>query len=224
MTKKIKKTKKNNDSRKILIVLIIILITIIVIGGATFAYWSWQSSAEQKTNVSVNVEGATLTIIGNNITNTGMYPTSDCDGNAALISDVATVTAQNETESSMQVGLKIRATLTAAQGSLNSENKGKLNWAIIELDSDDTTPSDNACSTNKIASGTLETVTNNTDIDTGIKFIAAASTTTTKYYKLYVWLDSSYDYQNSGSSVSDPMQNLQISVKWSPASTLNQEY
>jgi len=219
-----KNKKKNNDNKKLLISIAIVTLIIVLTGGATFAYWSWQTNTAQKTNVSVTVQGGELKIIGNNISNTGMYPTNDCDGNAALIGEVVTVTAKNDTESPMQAALKIRATLTAKQGTLNSTNKGKLNWSIIELASATTTPSNNACSTNAIASGTLGTVTSNTDIDTGITFIASPLETTTKYYKLYIWLDSSYDYINEGDTVSDPMQQLDVSVKWSPASTLNQQY
>jgi len=219
-----KNKKKNNDNKKLLISIAIVTLIIVLTGGATFAYWSWQTNTAQKTNVSVTVQGGELKIIGNNISNTGMYPTNDCDGNAALIGEVVTVTAKNDTESPMQAALKIRATLTAKQGTLNSTNKGKLNWSIIELASATTTPSNNACSTNAIASGTLGTVTSNTDIDTGITFIASPLATTTKYYKLYIWLDSSYDYINEGDTVSDPMQQLDVSVKWSPASTLNQQY
>ena len=224
MKKKKKNQKKNNDNKKILLTLAIVALIIVLIGGATFAYWSWQSNTAQKTNISVTVLGGELKIVGNNISHTSMYPTTDCDGNAALIGETVTVTAKNDTESPMQAALKIRATLTAKQGTLNTTNKGKLNWSIIEVASATTTPANNACSTNSIANGTLASVTSNTDINTGITFIASPLTTTTKYYKLYIWLDSSYEYKNEGNTVSDPMQELQISVKWSPASTLNQQY
>lgn len=219
-----KNKKKNNDNKKILLIAAIITLIIVLAGGATFAYWSWESNAAQKTNVSVTVEGGSLTIVGKNISHTGMYPTNDCDGTGALIGETVTVSAKNDTESPMQAALKIRATLTAKQGTLNTTNKGKLNWAIIELASATATPAENACSTSPIATGTLATATTNTDIDAGITFIATPLTTTTKYYKLYIWLDSTYTHTNSGNVVSDPMQELQISVKWSPASTLNQQY
>lgn len=215
--------KKNKETNKLLISIIAVALIIAIIGGATFAYWSWQSNTAQQTNVNVSVAGGNLTISGGNVTNTGMYPTSDCDGTGALVGGTATVTAVNQTESPMTVKLFIRGTLSAKQGSLTTTNKGKLNWAVVQVASSTATPSDNTCKTGAIASGTLTNVTTNTDINTGITFTAAASTTTTKYYKLYVWLDSTYSFTNSGSTVSDPMQNLTISVKWSPASIMTQE-
>ena len=215
--------KKNKETNKLLISIIAVALIIAIVGGATFAYWSWQSNTAQQTNVNVTVTGGSLTISGGNLSNTGMYPTSDCDGTGALVGGTATVTAVNQTESPMTVKLFIRGTLSAKQGSLTTTNKGKLNWAVVQVTSPTATPSDNTCKTGALASGTLATVTTNTDINTGITFTAAASTTTTKYYKLYVWLDSTYSFTNSGSTVSDPMQDLTISVKWSPASIMTQE-
>lgn len=218
---------KKEETNKLIFALIAVVLIIVIVGGATFAYWSWTTNTSQQTVINATVPANsdfTYTIVGNNVTSTGMYPTSDCDGAGALVGNTATVTVINPTESPMQAALKIRATLSSSQGSLTSTNKGKLNWAIVQMSSATATAADNACSTSKIASGTLASASSNTDIDTGITFIAAANATTVKYYKLYVWLDSSYTFTNTGSAVTDPMQNLNISVKWSPASTLNQQY
>lgn len=221
---------KKKENNKLVIALIAVVLIIVIVGGATFAYWSWSSNDSQKTNVNITVTGATMIIDGNNITNTGMYPTVDCDGdstgaNGALIGDTATVTVTNDTASPMQASLKIRATLTKSHGTLNETNRAYLKWAIVEMSSATATAVDNACSTNKVASGTLASVSaSNTDIDTGITFVANANAITVKYYKLYVWLDSGYTFTNSGSAITDPMQDLTISVKWSPASSLNQQY
>lgn len=46
--------------------------------------------------------------------------------------------------------------------------------------------------------------------------------TTTNKYKVYVWIDETYAGQNVGGTVSDPLQNITISVKWSTKSTLFQ--
>lgn len=92
---------KNNDNKKIFLTLIALGIIISFFGGS-LAYWNWETSTEQRTLVSVNVQGATLTIEGENIEHTGMYATNDCDGPAALIGEVATATAVNETASDMK--------------------------------------------------------------------------------------------------------------------------
>ena len=225
--KKNKKTKKQNKG-KILFTIAIITLIIALIGGATFAYWAWETNTEQKTNVNVTVRGGSLTIVGENISHTGMYPTNDCDGNGALKGETVTVTATNDTESPMQAALKIRVSLYAKNGTLNSTNKGKLNWALVDT-------STGATCESPTKSGTFTTVnhatrqeyfpdTTYTDIDTGETFMAQPLGTTTKNYKLYIWLDSTYEYTNTGSTISDPMQELQISVKWSPESKLNQQY
>lgn len=52
---------------------------------------------------------------------------------------------------------------------------------------------------------------------------AITPVTTTKKYTLYIWLDDSYTFQNVGNTVTDPMQDLNITVQWSPNSTLFQE-
>jgi len=206
---------KNNDNKKISLTLIMLGVIISFFGGS-LAYWNWESSEEQRTLVSVQVQGATLTIQGENIEHTGMYPTNDCDGPGALIGEVATATAVNGTNSDMEVILKIRATLSVNQGSLTVDKKDKIKWALVDT-SDGTT-----CETTPYK-GSLRTVSSNTDIDTGTRFIATKNATTSKSYRLYVWLDSTYTHTNVGDVVSDPMQELGISVKYSPASELSQE-
>ncbi|MBQ6816934.1 MAG: hypothetical protein IJO27_00720, partial [Bacilli bacterium] len=56
-----------------------------------------------------------------------------------------------------------------------------------------------------------------------LTFVATKNDTTTKNYKVYVWLDSGYTHTNTGTTVSDPMQDLAISVKWSNKSSMVQE-
>ena len=209
------KIDSNKDNKKITLTLIMLGVIISFFGGS-LAYWSWQSSESEKTLVSVSVQGATLTIEGGNVEKTGMYPTNDCAGAGAMIGEVATATAVNGTATDMEVLLKIRASLSVSQGSLTTENKSKINWALVDT-SDGTT-----CSTTTYK-GTLADVTTNTDIDTGIRFTATKNATTTKSYRIHVWLDSSYTHTNSGDIISDPMQNLNISVKFSPVSELTQE-
>ena len=206
---------ETKDKKKLVIALVMLGVIITFFGGS-LAFWSWQSNESQKTLVSVEVQGAMLTIEGGNVTHNGMYPTNDCDGPGALIGDVATATAVNGTNSNMEVILKIRASLSVNQGSMTTDKKEKINWALIDT-SDGTT-----CETTPYK-GTFGSVTTNTDIDTGIRFIASAEATTTKTYRIYVWLDSTYVHINEGDVVSDPMQNLGISVKFSPASELSQE-
>ena len=206
----------NSNDKKNLIksIVAVVAITLIVVGG-TYAYWTWNSSDEQKTNVSVTVSGGSLTITGDNVTSAAMRPTNNCSGAAALVG-TATVTAVNETATAMTATLKLRASLTAKQGTLDNTNKAYLKWAVV----DTTSTTDKTCASPDF-SGTLANVSTDTDIEVTTLSVAASSTVT-KTYSVYVWLDHTYEYTNSGTTVSDPMQDLTLSVKWSPASTLVQ--
>lgn len=215
----------NNDKKSLIIAIVaVIAISLIVVAG-TYAYWQWTSSDEQKTNISVTISGGLLTITGDNVTSTAMRPTNNCGGEAALIG-TATVTATNETATSMIATLRLRASLFAAQGTLDASNQAHLKWAVVD------TAGSNTCASPDF-SGDLSSVTAATnvanfpnttysDIDVTTLTVAAGQTVD-KTYRVYVWLDSSYDSTNTGTTVSDPMQNLSLSVKWSPASSLEQD-
>ena len=61
----------------------------------------------------------------------------------------------------------------------------------------------------------------------GITFIGdiADSTgirNTTRYFRVYVWIDSGYTYTNAGTNMADPMQNAIIEVTWSTDSIVQQ--
>ena len=206
---------EKKENKKVLIIGIIILLLLLSTG--TLAYFFWDVDVENRTEVSLTVQGGYLTISGGNVTKDGMYPTALCGGNGALIGDVATVTAVNATSFDMYVTLRIKALLSITQGSLTTEKKEKINWAIVD------TSAGTTCATTPYK-GTMESVTigSYTDIDTGIMFTALKEATTTKTYQIYVWLDTTYEHINEGDDITDPMQNLSISVKFSSASELVQ--
>lgn len=58
---------------------------------------------------------------------------------------------------------------------------------------------------------------------TRLTFQATPQATTTRTYRVYVWLDSTYTHENIGDDITDPMQNLNIVVKWSAHSLMTQE-
>lgn len=229
---KTKTNKKDNDIKKILITLLIVILIILIIGGATFAYWRWESANNQKTLVNITVTGGTLTITGNNITSEGMYNTADCDGSGSLGGELVTVTAENGTETDMTVFLALRATLTKKYGTSytvsNTDSRQYLKWALV-----DTAISGQTCA-NTPYKGNFAGATTNTDIavvdtsknpaTTPMTFTATKSRTTTKTYRLYVWLDSSYTPPaNVGDTISDPMQELSMKITWSPNSKMVQD-
>ena len=262
-----KKTTKKKEKNNLLFVIGAVVAIIAIISGATYAYWSWQTSDAQKTNVSVTVKGATMTITGNNVTSVTMRPTNDCDGAAALIGE-ATVTVVNETGTIMRATPRLDVTLTPVSGrtfddTASNPDLGHLHWALIDTTSTTSktcsnpdyqgtffkvgkvtvststsavTPSAATVTTMAENAMTTMNITNmnaSNTITSTLTFIADPATinvqgvttpkTTTRKYKIFIWLDDTYAHTNTGDSVTDPMQDLAITVKWSTNSTLIQE-
>lgn len=135
---------------------------------------------------------------------------------------------------------------------LTSDNKSHLHWAVVDTTSSTSktcASSPNYQGTfNSIAAvtvsgggstdvsvsggstvsaiGTTATINitniSNSTVSSTLTFTATKNSTTTKKYKVYVWLDSGYTHTNTGTTVSDPMQDLTISVKWSDKSSMVQ--
>lgn len=256
MKKNIKKRVKKKEKKNLFISIIAIITIIMLIAGSTYAYWSWQTATNQQTNVRVTVQGATMTITGNNVTSTTLRPTNDCV-NKSLVGE-ATVTVVNPTATAMRATPRLDVTLKPSHGNFDdtasNPDLGHLHWALV-----DTTNTTSKTCTNpdyqgtffkvgkvtvsgggttdvSIAGPTITTMAENsattiniTNMDSSneitdtLSFVAEANTTTTKNYKLYVWLDNTYEHINTGNSVTDPMQDLNINIKWSTKSTLIQE-
>ena len=113
---------KFEGNRKLALTLIALGIIFSFFGGS-LAYLGWRTSDEQRTYVTMEFGPSKLTIEGGNVEKNGMYHTQYCDGDGAAIGDVATATAVNESNLAMEVILKIRASLTLSQGTLNAEKK-----------------------------------------------------------------------------------------------------
>lgn len=218
---------KKNEVNKLLIAIVAVVLIIIIVGGTTFAYWSWTTNTAQQTNISVTVEGATLTITDGSVTKSGMYPTKYCNGSAAAIGGIATVTAINATDSDMEVILNIKASFksiaTSTAKTLTQTERGKINWAIVEVvDGTESATCETTTYKGTLAGSSTASASSVDGIDTGISFISTKATSTVKTYRIYFWLDSTYEYTNQGSTISDPMQDLSIDVNWSETSKLNQ--
>ena len=86
---------------------------------------------------------------------------------------------------------------------------------------------------NSLATFNITNMSSSYAVTNTLTFVASAATTnnvgattpatTTRKYKVYVWLDNTYEHTNTGNAVSDPMQDLSLTVKWSTGSTLIQE-
>ncbi len=247
--KKSQKNKQTNEKKQLFLAIIAVMLVIVLAGGGTYAYWSWQSADSQKTNVSVTIAGANLLIKGDNVTQAAgeyLFPIDTCTERALV--GTATVTVANETESTMTTTLKLRGSLSSSHGTLNdTTHKKHLHWAVVETSSGTVTSGScsspttvtaisNTCANvtdgaTNMDTGTFEGVTTGTDINTTLKFVANGVPvnntsgnvcTTTRTYRVYVWIDKDYTHTNYGSTINDPMQDLSVVLTWSPNSGMTQ--
>lgn len=261
-----KTTTQNKEKNKLIFSIVAVVAIIAIVASSTYAYWTWESSNTEKTNVSVTVNGATMTIVGNNATSTTLRPTNaHCTNGYHLVGEPATFTVVNGTAAPMKATPRLDVKFKTAQGTLTAAALEHIHWAVVEVNSSGTEINGSCASpayqgtfgkaivttvtgggnTNVVitpsSTPTNANVTNNTvttiditksssDYTTKLTFPVTAGTanangtttsaTTTKYYKFYVWIDETYTYKNTGDTVSDPMQNLTITVQWSTKSTL----
>ena len=223
------KKEKNNSNKKIVISTIIVLIIAILAFGATYAYWTWQSSVEDKTEVSFTITKPNFTITGTNISSSNLAPTSNCANQIYALKGNATVTAENNTTTPMRASITLNGRLTPVTGrNLSTEDKQHIHWAIKEVESEDLTNYVTANCTSTVntttyATGNFAAVgTADTDIATTITFDVTAGQTAVKYYQIYAWIDGSYERLTTGSTITDPMQNLNLRLTFSENSTFNQ--
>lgn len=208
----------------------VLFMVMLLVSGSTFAYWRWQSNDNTIINVTADQNGV-MFIDPPNPSKTGMRPTSDCDGDYAM-SGTATVTINNGTGITLRPTFKLKAKASKA---LTAAIWGKINYAIVDDTAGttcDTTTYKGAFSTGTFTSGTAANTYYHTgEISVGSTFdvppynggsSASIGEAQTRTYTLYVWIDSSYTATNTGTTVSDKLQNNTITVTWSENSILTQ--
>lgn len=62
----------------------------------------------------------------------------------------------------------------------------------------------------------------NTNTSSGVTFKALQYDTTHQYFRVYIWLDSTYTTTTVGNTVSDPLQDAKIEITWSTNSMIEQ--
>lgn len=236
-----KKQNKKSNIRNIVFAIIAVAIVAAIVGGGTYAWWIWQSADNQKTNVTVTISKPDFKIVADTISSTALMPTASCYNTPATnhvqhtMAGKATVTAKNNTTVPMEARITLKAKVSA---SIGSTAPAKVHWAIKEVTSTNasTFSSENCTGTANTATydtGTFNQLGANSnanvstsfqDIKTDIKFtVNPSSTATTKYYQVYVWVDSSYTATNTGSTVSDALQNKTFTITFSESSEFTQD-
>ena len=219
-----KKKEKNNDNNKTIIAIVAVALLIALVGGGTYAYWSWRSN--NNTAVSFTVSGGTMTIDGGgNITAKNLAPAACTNTNYAIQRKVK-VTMSNETTTPMVGTIKLNVVgLTASHGTLSSTHTQSLNYALVSVTSSEYSASTwKGCATN-VATGTFSSYSTGSAITllNNLSVPALSGTTAgtaTYYYELYIWISPSYTgATSSGTTITDPMQDLTLNLAWAGSMT-----
>ncbi|MBR7041890.1 MAG: hypothetical protein IKI04_00140, partial [Bacilli bacterium] len=153
------------------LVIFIALGVIFTILGATFAYWNWQSTAAQKTNVTFTV-GANFSCSadgGGNITNTNYFVPTDCTNSTYAIKRTITTSITGS-----PVYMDMWLTINAIGSGLSNSNNFK--YAM--------TTNNNSCTTGVVSQGNFNGKVANDKIQL-LDDVSSAGT-----YYLYIWLDA----------------------------------
>ena len=167
------------DNKYIIPSLIAVAIIMIVI-GSTFAYWNWQSTNAQKTNVTFTV-GANFSCSadgGGTITNTSYFVPTDCTNSTYAIQRTVKVSTTQGANTGVYLNMNLKV------NSIGSGLSGTTNFKYA------LTTSSTSCETGVVASGNFYGATTNTEKPLLENERYLTSTTNDTYY-LYVWLDKS---------------------------------
>ncbi|MBR7041930.1 MAG: hypothetical protein IKI04_00355, partial [Bacilli bacterium] len=177
----------NNKKALVIFIALGVIFTII---GATFAYWNWQSTNAQKTNVTFTV-GANFSCSadgGGNITNTAYFVPTDCTNSTYAIQRMITTNITNNSSDTVYMDMWLTIN-SIGSGLTNSQN---FMYAL--------TTSSSSCSTGVITQGNF----NGKVANDKIQLLDDVSTAGTYY--LYVWLDAA---ETSSSTMN---QSVSLSV------------
>ena len=217
--------KNENKKKSLILAIVVVVITIAVVSGGTYAYWLWTS--QSTTAVSFTVGGGTMTINGGgNISSKTLAPAA-CTNTTYAIQRKVKVDASNETATAMTatIGLNVSAlTATHNTSQLNSK-KSNIKYALVEINSTKyaATSTWDGCTTTvangdfgSYSTGNTITLLNNISVPA-----ASGSTagTVTKYYELYIWIDSAYEATTTGTTITDPLQDLTLNLAWTGSMT-----
>lgn len=194
-------TKKKEKDNKIIISIIAVAMIIALVGGGTYAWFRWVSA--NNTVVNITVAGGTYTLDGGGdiTTDKTMVATDECNHSTYAIKRTITANTTNSTSTAMTAKIQLNPTTFPTQLKIS-----ELKWVL--------TTSSTSCTSGIVDSGDFSTVAENTIFElTSFTVPAETTTTQTNTYYLYIWLDSSYDSLNTGTTVSDPIQNKTFTLE-----------
>ena len=206
------------ERTKYIIAIIAVISIIVVVIGATYAYWQWSTNSNEEVNVIFNTGNSvpiTAYINGNGTTTVSNLLPAACTNQTYALQKEVVLTYENLTPQPAIV----KATLTVSNW--NQPHSGTLSLNKLHYALTTGTAASGGC--NAGTNRTLVTGGSNTSFvtsgalinDVQILSVPANTARTSKTYYLWVWLDSSYEGTNSGSAVTDPMQDLTFTLTWS---------
>ena len=203
------------DRNKLIIAIVAVILIIVVVVGATYAYWQWTSNEEQNTTVSFTVPNDQLSasLKGGATTTVNNLAPAACTNSTYAMKKPMLLTYANNTTQPARIKATLKITSWSAGAAFSTGDLPHLHYAV--------TNANNSCTTGAVSgmTGTFPNgAANNTILINDVVLVnniaAGASATDTPYY-LYVWLDTSYEGGNTGSTISDPMQQLSFQLTWS---------
>ena len=169
------------SDNKYLIPILLIGTVIILIIGSTLAYWNWQSTNAEKTNVTFTV-GSNFSCGadgGGNITNTNYFVPTDCTNSTYAIQRTITTSITNNSADDIYMDMWLN---------INSIGSGLSNSDYFKYA---LTTSSSSCTAGVISSGNFKGLTTND------KVTLLSSATTGSTYYLYIWLDAAETSQST---------------------------
>jgi len=206
------------ERNKLIIAIVAVLLIIIAVGGATYAYWSWSSTTAQKTNVTFTVNQSTLEgqmyakLDGGGATTiNNLAPVSSCLNSTYAVKVPVTLKYKNATTNPAFIMADLTiSSFSAPHGTPDSDDLKHLHYAL--------TTSSSSCTSDLIKSGTFSATSGTLISDNGLGTGTIAANTTTEQSKtmyLYIWIDSAYTHTNTGSAITDPLQDISFTLTWS---------
>ena len=168
------------DNKYLIPIMLIVGVIIWILGG-TLAYWNWQSSTAQKTEVTFTV-GTNFSCGANgggNITNSTYFAPTTCDNSTYALKRTITTSLTNTGTDPVYMDLWLNV-VSMGEGLRNSDN---FKYAL--------TTSESSCTTGVEASGTFKGKAN------GSKVELLSGVTSGSTYYLYIWLDAAEESQST---------------------------
>lgn len=207
------------DKKKLIGTIIGVVAFAALIAGATYAYWQWSTNTAQATNVKFTVPtqdkllGATLN--GGGSTTVSNLAPAACTNSTYAMKKQISLSYFNQTTQTAS----IKATLTVSNwvqphtGTLRLNN---LHYALTTG-----TNAGDGCDKGTVVTGgsnssfvTSGALINNIEIKSAPAGTGTSTEPATETYYLWVWIDKNDNGSNTGSTVTDPMQDLSFTLTW----------